>query len=163
MPFGVFAPKTLNYLAFQSFYFECTWWRLFWVYLMKVILNVPDECYFECTWRMLFWVYLTNVIPETHRAHYIWHLSFCTQQARYLDSVAKLWHIISTPSHIISTPSHIISTLSHIISTLSHIISTLSHLSLLCFTPARLLLVSLRNLVNTKYKVYGLTRQKSNP
>jgi hypothetical protein len=31
-------------------YFECTWWRLFWVYLMKVILSVPDEGYFECTW-----------------------------------------------------------------------------------------------------------------
>jgi hypothetical protein len=22
-------PKTLNFLAFQSFDFECTWWRLF--------------------------------------------------------------------------------------------------------------------------------------
>ena len=35
-------------------YFECTWWRLFWVYLMKVILSVPDEGYFECTWWRLF-------------------------------------------------------------------------------------------------------------
>jgi hypothetical protein len=26
-------------------YFERTWWRLFWVYLMKVILSVPDEGY----------------------------------------------------------------------------------------------------------------------
>jgi hypothetical protein len=31
-------------------YSECTWWKLFWVYLMKVILGVPDESYFECTW-----------------------------------------------------------------------------------------------------------------
>jgi hypothetical protein len=31
-------------------YSECTWWRLFWVYLMKVILSVPDEGYSECTW-----------------------------------------------------------------------------------------------------------------
>ena len=31
-------------------YFESTWWRLFWAYLMKVILSVPDEGYFECTW-----------------------------------------------------------------------------------------------------------------
>ena len=40
--------KLLDYLAFE---FECTWWRLlrtwrlFWVYLMKVILSVPDEGY----------------------------------------------------------------------------------------------------------------------
>ena len=27
-PFGFIAPKTLNYLAFQSFDFERTWWRL---------------------------------------------------------------------------------------------------------------------------------------
>jgi len=25
----VIAPKTLNYFAFQSFNFECTWWSLF--------------------------------------------------------------------------------------------------------------------------------------
>jgi hypothetical protein len=24
-------------------YSERTWWRLFWMYLMKVILSVPDE------------------------------------------------------------------------------------------------------------------------
>jgi hypothetical protein len=41
-----------------------TWWRLFWAYLMKVILSVPDEGYFErhlmkvilsVTWWRLFW------------------------------------------------------------------------------------------------------------
>jgi hypothetical protein len=43
-------------------YSECTWWRLFWVNLMKVILSVPDEGYSECTWWRLFWVYLMKVI-----------------------------------------------------------------------------------------------------
>jgi len=28
-PFGCIAPKTLNYLAFQSFDLKRTWWRLF--------------------------------------------------------------------------------------------------------------------------------------
>ena len=27
-PFGFIAPKTLNYLSFQSLDFECTWWKL---------------------------------------------------------------------------------------------------------------------------------------
>jgi hypothetical protein len=35
-------------------YSEGTWWRLFWTYLMKVILNVPDEGYSERTWWRLF-------------------------------------------------------------------------------------------------------------
>jgi len=29
MPFGFIAPKSLNYLAFQSFDFVSTWWRFF--------------------------------------------------------------------------------------------------------------------------------------
>jgi hypothetical protein len=41
---------------------------------MKVILGVPDEGYFERTWWRLFWAYLMKVIPETRRAHYIWYL-----------------------------------------------------------------------------------------
>jgi hypothetical protein len=45
-------------------YFERTWWRLFWTYLMKVILNVPDEGYFERTWWRLFWTYLMKVIED---------------------------------------------------------------------------------------------------
>jgi hypothetical protein len=36
-------------------YSERTWWRLFWVYLMKVILSVPDEGYSKRTWWRLFW------------------------------------------------------------------------------------------------------------
>ena len=61
-PFGCIAAKTLNYLAFQFFDFEHTWWRLFWAYLMKVILSIPDEGYFEHTWWRLFWAYLMKVI-----------------------------------------------------------------------------------------------------
>jgi hypothetical protein len=59
---SIFSISCFCFLAFQSFDFECTWWRLFWVYLMKVILSVPDEGYFECTWWRLFWVYLMKVI-----------------------------------------------------------------------------------------------------
>jgi hypothetical protein len=48
--FDFIASKYLNYLDFQSFDFERIWWRLFWAYPMKVILNVPDEGYFERPW-----------------------------------------------------------------------------------------------------------------
>ena len=61
-PFGFVALTILNYLVFQSFDSERTWWRLFWEYLMKVILSVPDEGYSESTWWRLFWVYLMKVI-----------------------------------------------------------------------------------------------------
>jgi hypothetical protein len=26
-------------------YYECTWWRLLWVYLMTVIMGVPDDSF----------------------------------------------------------------------------------------------------------------------
>jgi hypothetical protein len=32
-------------------------------------LRVPDEGYSECTWWRLFWAYLMKVIPETRRPH----------------------------------------------------------------------------------------------
>jgi hypothetical protein len=35
-------------------YYERTWWRLLWAYLMKVIMSVPDEVYYERTWWRLF-------------------------------------------------------------------------------------------------------------
>jgi hypothetical protein len=47
---------------------ERSWWRLFWAYLMKVILSVPDEGYSERSWWRLFWAFLMKVIPETRRA-----------------------------------------------------------------------------------------------
>jgi hypothetical protein len=50
------------YLAFQSFRFERTRWRLFWVYQMKVILSVSDEGYSERTRWRLFWAYQMKVI-----------------------------------------------------------------------------------------------------
>jgi hypothetical protein len=43
-------------------YSERTWWRLFWANLMKVILSAPDEGYSERTWWRLFWAYLMKVI-----------------------------------------------------------------------------------------------------
>jgi hypothetical protein len=43
-------------------YSESTWWWLFWEYLMKVILRVPDEGYSESTWWWLFWEYPMMVI-----------------------------------------------------------------------------------------------------
>ena len=50
-------------------YYERTWWRLLWTYLIKVIMNVPDEGYYERTlWRLL-WTYLMKVIPEARYAH----------------------------------------------------------------------------------------------
>jgi hypothetical protein len=54
--------RLLHYLAFQSVDYERTWWRLFWAYLMKAILSVPDEGYSERTWWRLFWAYLMKVI-----------------------------------------------------------------------------------------------------
>ena len=74
--------RFLNYLAFQSFDIERTWWRLFWAYLMKVIqaertwwrlfrLSVPDEGYSAWAYLMKvilsvadegYWAYLMKVI-----------------------------------------------------------------------------------------------------
>jgi hypothetical protein len=50
-------------------YSECTWWWLFWAYLMNVILSVPDDGYSECTWWWLFWVYLI-IIRCTQNNHH---------------------------------------------------------------------------------------------
>ena len=41
-PFGFIAPKTLNYLAFQSFDFERTWWRL----IQKRVVRTKFDIYF---------------------------------------------------------------------------------------------------------------------
>ena len=53
-PLSFFFPKLLNYLVFKYFGFERTWRKLFWAYLTKVILSVPDEGYSERTWWRLF-------------------------------------------------------------------------------------------------------------
>jgi hypothetical protein len=37
--------------------------------LKPPILSVPDDGYFERTWWRLFWAYLMTVIPETRRVH----------------------------------------------------------------------------------------------
>jgi len=39
-PFSFIAPKTLNYLAFQSFDIERTWWRLFQERVMRTKFDI---------------------------------------------------------------------------------------------------------------------------
>jgi hypothetical protein len=51
-------------------YSESTLWRLFWEYMMKVILRVHDEGYSESTWWRLFWEYLMKVILRVHDEGY---------------------------------------------------------------------------------------------
>jgi hypothetical protein len=41
-PFGFTAPKTLNYLAFQSFDFGRTWWRLFQKRVVRTKFDIYD-------------------------------------------------------------------------------------------------------------------------
>ena len=43
-----------------------------WTYLMKVIMNVPDEGYYECTWWRLLWTYLMKVIMNVPDEGYSW-------------------------------------------------------------------------------------------
>jgi hypothetical protein len=44
-PFGFISSKSLNYLAFQSFDFECTWWWLF----QKRVAHTKFDIYFFST------------------------------------------------------------------------------------------------------------------
>jgi len=77
-------------LAFQSFDFERTWRRLFWAYLTKVILSVPDEGYSERTWWRLYWAYLTKVIlsvPDEGYSERTWRRLFWAYLMRVILSV----------------------------------------------------------------------------
>ena len=38
--FSFIALKTLNYLTFQSFDFECTWWRLFQKHVVRIKFDI---------------------------------------------------------------------------------------------------------------------------
>jgi hypothetical protein len=53
-PLGFIASKTLNYLAFQSFNFEHTWWRLF---QKRVVHTKLDTLYlrFYYSWNKTLW------------------------------------------------------------------------------------------------------------
>jgi hypothetical protein len=90
-----YAVKTLwfhcsHYLHFQSFHLERTWWMLFWAYLMKVILNVPDEGYPERTWWMLFWAYLMKVVlnvPDEGYSERTWWRLFWAYLMKVILSV----------------------------------------------------------------------------
>ena len=56
-PFGFIAPKTLNYLAFQSFDLEITWWRLFQKRVMRTKLDI-----------YVFILFLLSKIKTTHNS-----------------------------------------------------------------------------------------------
>jgi hypothetical protein len=51
--FGFIAPKALNFLAFQSFDFECTWWRLF----QKCVVHT----------KSMFLIYHIKLYPLYHQ------------------------------------------------------------------------------------------------
>jgi hypothetical protein len=59
-------------LSVPEGYSERTWWSLFWTYLMKVILNVPEEGYSERTWWRLFWTYMMKVILNVPDEGYLY-------------------------------------------------------------------------------------------
>jgi len=61
---------------------------------MKVILSVPDEGYFERTWWRLFWVNLMKVIPETHHLHYIWYTKYVFFILKKLEQFSHLYYIL---------------------------------------------------------------------
>jgi len=51
IPFGFLVSKTLNYLAFQTFDFDRTWWRLY----QKVVVYVKFDIYvFINAYNMFF-------------------------------------------------------------------------------------------------------------
>jgi hypothetical protein len=60
-----------------------TWWRLFWAYLMKAILSVPDEGYSERTWWRLFWAYLMKAILSLHDEGYSGRTWWRSSQKRF--------------------------------------------------------------------------------
>jgi hypothetical protein len=61
MPFGFIAPKTLNYLAFQSFDFECTWWRLF----QGRVVRTKFDIYFFMVWIWHVFIFHLKSTKET--------------------------------------------------------------------------------------------------
>jgi hypothetical protein len=61
-PFGFIAPKTLNYLVFQSFDYKRIWWRLF----QKCVVGTKFDIYvFISTCRLKMSLYLTPLFPRT--------------------------------------------------------------------------------------------------
>ena len=80
-----------NYLAFQSFDYEPTWWRLFQKHI--VILNLIYICFYYCHWVYISadWVFVPEDIirpvvsvlglTEFIRYIYYWHLLFINNVA----------------------------------------------------------------------------------
>ena len=79
----------------------------FWVYLMKVILSVPDEGYFECTWWRLFWVYLMKVILSVPDEDYSRNSS-CEQNeiSTFLLTLGKFPKLLIPPYYLIQTTNY---------------------------------------------------------
>jgi hypothetical protein len=85
-------------------YFERTWWRLFWAYLMNVILSVPDEGYFErtrwrlfwATWWMLFWAYLMKVILSVPDEGYFERTWWRLFQNRFVSSKFDIYVLFTS-------------------------------------------------------------------
>ena len=61
---------------------------------MMVILSEPDEGYFERTWWRLFWAYLMKVAPETLRLHYIWYIKYVFFILKKLEQFSHLYYIL---------------------------------------------------------------------
>ena len=61
MPFGCIAPKTFNYLAFQSFEFKHTWWRLF----QKRVVHTKFDIYVFISDVILTSISTLHVLVET--------------------------------------------------------------------------------------------------
>ena len=60
------------------------------VYLMKIILSVPDEGYFERAWWRLFWAYQMKVIERT------WWRLLSIPDEGYYRNVSSTLNFIST-------------------------------------------------------------------
>jgi hypothetical protein len=82
MPISCIAPKTLNYLAFQSFDFERTWWRLFqkrdvrtkfdiyvffFIDYVKVLFDTINSLLFDTIYRLLFDAIYRLLFDAIHR------------------------------------------------------------------------------------------------
>ena len=142
----------MNYrllLAFQSFdfelpdegyfelpdegYFERTWWRLFWAYLMKVILSVPDEGYSERTWWRLFWTYLMKVIlsvPDEGYSERTWWRLFqkrvvCTKLHIYVFIIGAFSLVLKMIDIKLTRNKHLRIDMANIISRIGSSISKL--------------------------------------
>jgi hypothetical protein len=85
----------ITFIRYAQSYSEHTRWRLFWAYLMKVILSIPDEGYSEHIWWKLFWAYQMKVIlsisDEGYSEHTWWRLFWAYQMKVILSDGKYDW------------------------------------------------------------------------